>query len=38
MTKVNSSFIAANCMAIDFADLAENSTALLDRFDGIFKK
>ena len=35
---LDSSFIAANCMAIDFADLAENSTELLDRFDAIFKK
>ena len=35
---LDSSFIAANCMPIDFADLAETSTELLDRFDGIFKK
>ena len=35
---LDSSFIAANCMPIDFADLSETSTELLDRFDGIFKK
>jgi len=35
---LDSAYIAEKCMPIDFADLAETSTELLDRFDGIFKK
>ena len=35
---LDSAYIAANCMPIDFVDLSNTSTELLDKFDAIFKK
>ena len=35
---LDSAFIAENAMPIDFVDLSNTSTELLDRFDAIFKK
>lgn len=35
---LDSAYIAANCMPIDFVDLSNTSTELLDKFDSIFKK